>query len=312
MRLFCLVLTVLALAGCKMNDALDATNSVPTKMDETNRKIDATNEKMDETQEAIRLQKLGIAKVNLEDPDNAKTLQPLPAGMMGYAKLFAETATAEELVGQIYLYVTEINRGVFPAKVDAEGKAVAPDAQGVADTNQYKMQRFVAAQAISAFIPKEMMSEIVETEILNEGRYKATALNILLMRFTFTSQILLDKSLFDDELTSVGMVEKALEYIENMETIAKYSFVDQVTLKIYGFAGQEALNLNLNDAEADILSRLETMDFQISYNLETVDMSELDENPAVSKKLQIENQKRLDSAVSDVQKKLAFWSNTAA
>ncbi len=299
----CLLTSVVS---CGLKEAVDATKDMPEKMDETNGKIDLTNQQMAETQEAIRLQKLGIAKQNLEDPANAVTMQPIPTGMMGYAKLFAETANADELVGQIYLYMTEINRGLYPVQVDANNQPLPADVDA---GNTYKTQRFIAAQAISAFIPSDVLEEIVQTEIINEGRYKEAALNLLMLRFSFTSQVLLDKSLLDDELTSVGMVEKSLEYIENLETIAKYAFVDQVKFKVYGFAGQPPIEADLKDAGAQILSRLESIDLQISFNLDGADLGPFSSNPKENAKIQKEAQKRLTSAMSTVQEKILFWQN---
>jgi hypothetical protein len=311
------MLAMVLFAGCDPDGAMKATNDMPAKIDDTNRKIDDTNGKIDDTNvelqktsDAIRLQKLAIAKEGMEDPQNGVYLEPFPTGIVAFAKTFAETGTEEELVGQIYLYVTEINRSVPPKKVNEKGEPVEYTAQEVQNIKQYKKQRLMAAKAVCAFIPQAMIDEIVKTEIVDGGRYKSTALAMLMFRFNFLGDILLDKSIMEEGITSVGMLEKALEYSRSMETVASYPFVSEITWDITGLADANIDN-TMAGAVSNIADRLGSIQFQVTLNLSEGDLSQLDADPLKNDELKAQLRKRLDLANSEVQSRLEYWEAQA-
>jgi len=304
-----LMLAMVFVAGCSLTKKMDETNR---KIDDTNGKIDNTNAELTKTSDAIRLQKLAIAKQNLEDPQNGKYLDPFPTGLVGYAKTFAETGTEDELVGQIYLYVTEINNNAPTYKVDDTGKQIDLTPQDKVDLDHYKKQRLTAAKAICAFIPQAMMDEVVKTEIINQGRYKDTALTMLEFRFQFLGDILLDHSILDEGIHSVGGLEQALEYSNSMEVIAQYPFASEISDDIHGFFNTPPANDNLSMAAQNISDRLTVIQGQVEFNLPAQDLGEMSTDASQNEQLKAADQARLDKSNADLQKRLAFWQARAA
>ena len=138
-----------------MSVKMDTTNSVmggmSVKMETTNSvmsgmsgKMDETNGKMEKMVKAIHNQTLDVALTDILKPENTKYVNgmiPNPASMMVPGKIFAEEATADELVQFTYITLLEINsaqpdeslkiKPAAAAKVDDKVKA---DAAGVAGT----------------------------------------------------------------------------------------------------------------------------------------------------------------------------------
>lgn len=255
MKKLVLVLIMSLLTACGADQVIESTNSMPgkmdnmtVKMDETNEKMDSmtekmdeTNEKMDsmtskidETNEAVRLQKLSIAKDGMEDPVNAEKLVPFPTRIVPFAELFAYTANRREILGQVYLYLKEVNDVITIPAVDETGMPKEFSAQEIQDINNEKFQIYTAAQAISAHIPQEMLEEIVTEEIYKEGRFQETAYNILMMRYQFLRDAMLTNSLLSQPTESTGVIKDAVTYLTFMDWIARRPFLEDIEVKVTG------------------------------------------------------------------------------
>jgi hypothetical protein len=288
MKVLVLIAATLSLMACKLTDAIDSVNAVPEK-------LERTNERLDDTQEAIRLQKLAIAKQNVEDAANAEILIPVPTGLIGYAKLFAETATVEELVGQVYLYIKEVNEGTLLPNWGKAGPIDFTDAE-LQEFNYRKLARVTAAQAIAAFIPDAELEQMVKEEIVNDGRYRKTALNILMLRFQFLRNVMLSGSLLSEPFSGTGAVEDAVEYLEDMNQILAYSFVDHIGVKITGLAAPlENSNEFVKTQGKAELSGLINTTRNMAKDLAKATPMDLTGDPVKDKALRDENNRRLET-----------------
>lgn len=300
-RLFVL-LTCISLTACEMLDAVDSVNQTPEKMD-------SMNAKMGNMEESIRLQKVAIAKENLENSENAEILIPVPVGLMGYAKLFAENATLEEITGQVYLYLKEVNDGLYPKAVDDTGAEKEFTAQESAHINQAKMHKLTAAQAISGLLPQSVVEQLVNEYILKENRYQKTALNILMMRYQFLRDVMLNGSVLSESIEDVGSLEKAYEYVTYMEWIALRPFIGRISVRVYGFLppyGEFVEQLSVVSAKENLLSMLDVIESRAA-NVEKVQMQSLTGDPAADSALYQERTARLQSVLSRVNNTAAYW-----
>lgn len=301
MKSFLFLLSIFIFAGCGADKAIKATNEMPGKMDEM-------NTKMTSTEESIRLQKLAIAKENLENEDNAKTLLPVPTGLIAYAKLFAETATTEELVGQVYLYLKDVNDGVVIPDVDEAGNYVPFTAQQINKMNQYKLHRFTAAQAISAFIPQATLEVLINEQIVQDGRYKNTALSMLMMRFQFFRDVMLSGSLLSESMSGVGVLEKALDYAEGMELILKYPFASEIKIKITGFlAPMTSVEEDVATSGREMMSQMLVTIQSRADELKTLARMKVTADPELQAKIREENDQRLARSLQLLADKIAYW-----
>lgn len=230
MYLRVLLITIFSavLSACGADKAIQATNSMPEKMEEMTRK-------MDETNEAVRLQKVVLAKQGMEDPENARIIFPVPFGIMPYAEKFAENATDGEIIAQLYLYLKEVNEGIYPPKIDAEGNEVELNPAEIQEINFAKLHKFVLAQAISGFLAQKRVERIVQNEIYNDGRFQKTALEMLMMRYRFLRDVLLSSSLLSGTAESVGVIVDAVKYLTQMDWVARRPYLGRIQIRIYGF-----------------------------------------------------------------------------
>jgi hypothetical protein len=301
------------LSACGVDKAIDSVNATPEKMDEMSRKMGEMQQEMNKTNESIRLQKVAIAKENLEDPQNAKVLLPIPVGLMGYAKLFSENATTDEITGQIYLYLKEINDGLFMKPVDTDGNEIEFTAQQVADINQAKLQKYTAAQAICGLLPQEVVEALVNNYVLTEDRYQKTVLNILMMRFQFLRDVMLNASLLSESIEDVGSIEKAYEYISYMDWIARRPFIGKVQVKVTGFLppyGEFYEDITTNSAQQSLTALYETV-LQRAKAVEKVQQSSVSGNAELDKTLFAERTARLETVLEKTRERVAYWKKVS-
>lgn len=309
MKKLILLAMMISVVGCKAVDAIDSVNETPGKMDAMNSKMGSMQEEMKKTNESIRLQKVAIAKENLEDPKNAEVLLPVPVGLMGYAKLFAENATLEEITGQVYLYLKEVNDGIYMKAVDETGAEKEYTAQDVADINQSKMHKFTAAQAISGLLPQSVVEQLVAEYIYQENRYQKTAYNILMMRYQFLRDVMLNGSVLSESIEDVGSLERAYDYVSNMDWIARRPFITKIGVKVYGFLppyGEFAEELSIPVAKESLLSMYGVI-LSRSENVEKVQMQSFTGDAAQDAKLFEERSQRLEKVLGSIDNDMAFW-----
>lgn len=289
MRAFALIILVPVAVGCsKIDKALD----MPEKMDNM-------QEQLLETNESVRLQKIGIAKENLEKPENAVILQPIPFGLMAWAKVFAENATTEEISAQTYLYLKEINSAVHGTANNPNGIPEKYTAEEAAAINQREMHRYTISQSIAGLMPDAVTAQLIKDQIDVDGRYKNTALSILMMRFSFIRDVLLKSSLLSDDTTDVGSVEKAVEYVSSMDTIARLPYVSSIKVSAQYLPpiGVYEESLDAESAKAYMLEMLETISTRaLAFQQKSTSMSQ-------------EQNQRMKSAVNTINTKTAYWNS---
>ncbi len=297
-----LILTAASLVGCGVNDAVDATKSMPDKMD-------TMTEKMNETNEAVRLQKVVLAKQGMEDPDNAKVIMPIPFGIMPYAEKFAENATEAEVLAQIYLYLKEINDGLYSPKVDETGNEVEFTAEEINQINFEKLHRFAIAQAVSGFLSQEMVASIVTNQIYSDGRFQKTAFEILMMRFQFLRDVLLTNSLLSTTAESAGIITDSVKYLSQMNWVAKRPFIDHVQVRITGFLPPfedffESLTKDqARDSLLDLIQRIENQSEHVQAVISENDSSSDSQKVAAQKSIK----SKMATALSELAQIKAQW-----
>ncbi|MBY0384692.1 hypothetical protein K2X05_05995 [bacterium] len=290
------------LMACGIDDAVKSVNEMPDKMQNMQNEMNKTNE-------SIRLQKVAIAKENLDDPKNAEVLMPIPVGIMGYAKLFAENANLEEITGQIYLYLKEVNEGIYPKLVDETGAEIEYTAQDMANINQSKLHKYTAAQAICGLLPQSVVESLVKEYIYKENRYQKTVFNILMMRYQFLRDVMLNNSILSETTEDVGTLEKAYEYANQMDLIAKLSFINKIQVSVTGFLPpygdlSEALT---TEGAKDTLIELYGKILLRAQTVEKVQMQSFTGDEKLDKQLFADRTQRLNAVLNSTREALGSW-----
>lgn len=215
-----LVLAVSVSACSRAERAIDATNSMPQKMDETLAEMKRTND-------VVRQQPVQISFENLLSEELGKDLDPIPFDLMPFAQKFGEYAEPKDVVELVYLWMKKINEMPFVGD--------ASDALQVEVFNHHKLQIFSALQAVCGFLPQEKVDIVIADEIQKDGRFATAAMQLLFLRARFLQYVMLDASLFAEPLDNVGKLEKAIEYADSIDRIARLPFAKSLNLKITGF-----------------------------------------------------------------------------
>lgn len=186
----------------------------------------------------------------MEEPRNAQTLSPLPFGIIPHAKKYSEYATNEELAGQVYLYLKEIEEGLYMPRFNDDGEPLEPTYQEMMETNHKQLHKFSAAQAISGLIPQTRFEELVSEYVDGDGRYKKTVYDMMMLRFMFLRNVILNSSLLSGSLNSLGEVEDIRQYVLEMDWIARRADIDNVNLRVRGFVSGQRVKEELSAESA--------------------------------------------------------------
>jgi len=219
----------LLLSACEGPD-IKGLNSMPERTGEMSTKMDTTNE-------AIRKQKLLLAVEQLNDPNNQKNIFPVPTGLMPAGKVFAETATPEELVEYTYneLKKIEENDPAYGMEEDGSPSPLSPQEKAV--SRRDKFATLYALMIIAGFAQDEKVDQIIQHDINGNSRFQETGLEFLALRAFFLREILLKLSLKVDTsasetLETSGKMKEALKYLLKLDKISKLNLKQTIQVKV--------------------------------------------------------------------------------
>src|SRR6185312_15227007 len=213
-----LLVATMALSACELKSAIQAVRDMPGQLATTNG--------------AVHKQELAQDMDGMQKPENQELLSPLPTRLMPYAKDFAETANQDELLLYINSKIVEIEK-VNPSNgVDANGNDIPLTPDQLSKLSTSKNGTLYSLFAISGYIPDQMISNIVQQQIVGNGLYQQLSLNILMMRVIFWRDLMLDSDLLAKPLTNAKMMNEAISYLSKIEYVLELPFVSQVSLNV--------------------------------------------------------------------------------
>lgn len=225
--------------SCELTDAIKSVNKMPDKMDTLG----------DNTAEMERLTVVGKMKDEVENEKNYDVLAPIPYKLIAPSKKLAENFTLDEAIGWIYTrqaYVEGANvLDRYPDAImyDENGNVlrIAPEAIAFEEN---KIGTASAISAVSAFLPDALINQMVE-RIYNGEKDSKTMIHILAMRYNFISQVMLKEKYAKSNLTVIGEVEEAIQYLYKLESIANLHFVNSINMRTTSFVIFQNANENL-------------------------------------------------------------------
>lgn len=305
---------VFMLSACgKINDLMDMPGKMDKlieKMDTTNDKINGTNVNMQGTIDALHKQVLLTALQELDKPANKENIFPIPTGLMPAGKAFAEEATGEEIMELLYSKMREIEE-VNPLKgMDHDGAPLSLTQEQLQVLRADKLAKLYSLMIIATFAPDEsdvaedirnqvvkprhdVVSEIINSQINENGRYYDTAMAFFALRGYFLREVMLKLSLKVDAssaetLHTTGMMSDALKYLIKLDQISKVSFATKWPLR------PEQIKVHLHEKEFNLLVFDEVQDlgtqrataqiWQIALNKALAGMTDFGQQFSVSQK----------------------------
>lgn len=207
-RFSILALCLGILTGCDFDEAVRGLSPTPEKTASR-----PSNEGPPNSME--RIQAVSLALQGLQDPKNAVNLSPAPYGLIPWARLYGENATAEEVLRLNERWMARVKA---PESGNFEPETI----------NQGKLHLYRALQAIAGQLPLELFNEIVASQIQNPGASKNVALEIVMMRAEYFRDFLITPDLGseDPQLEAIG------KNLEQLDLLRKLPFASDVGLVI--------------------------------------------------------------------------------
>lgn len=282
----CLAL-VLFLTGCGADKAIKSTNSMPEKMDRMLKEMSDTSCTL----------KRGISFEALLKEEFGKNLIPVPFDLMPFAREFAKCASEEDLAEVAYVWMKKLN------EVTLEGASPTPEQ--VAAFNHERLHVYSALASVAGFIPRAKLDRIIHEQIVNDGVYQDSVLELLMLRAQFIRDVRLENGLFSKGLINVGRVEQAVEFAEELEHLARLPFVDQVGVTITGFIDPypdviEAFN---KDEAVKMWKKI-----KLKAERMNVEMKTWTGQPNEDAALFAKRQERMNSALSKINSRINGWT----
>lgn len=282
-----LVFSVLLLSGCGADEAIKATKSMPERMDRM-------KQKMDETE--IALGRVFSFEALLKE-EYGRELIPVPFDLIPFATEFSKYAPADELIEVVYLWVRKINE----VTLDLPN----PTAEEIFKFDWKKMHVQAALQAVAGTIPKAKLEKIIREQIHSSGRYSDAALNLLMLRIRYLRDVMLGASLLAERMNDVGDLEKAIEYAEEIEYIARLRFARQIHIELTGFKNNDLDVLEAFDPTVAVKT-WQKIKFKANVGLR-VEMKDVSDVPGENERLYQENQARYNKALALVNQRIQGW-----
>lgn len=283
-----LTASMLLLSACGANKAIKSTNSIPDK-------LDRMDERLVKTECTL---KKGISFEALLKEEYGRDLLPAPFDLMPFARFFAQCADEEELTEVVYLWMKKMNEVTFDVP--------NPTPAQIEDFNHRKLHIYSALSAVAGFIPQEKVERIVESQIRETARYQDSALELLMLRTQFIRDVLIGNGLFTKGLIDVGKVEKAVEYANQLEYIARLPFAKDIGLSATGFIPPyDDVKESLNPSVALSMWK----DIKVKAERLALDMKTWTGKPNEDTRLYAKRQERFNRAISTINQRINSWTN---
>jgi hypothetical protein len=282
----------LALANCSVNKSLEATQSVPEKIDRTTDEVKKTNSNMntmvdqvqktntgmdtmvhevqktndgiakttdevkksndqigtmidqvkktndgiEKTNAAVHNQTLAVSLSEMLKEENTRYLFP-PTGMIPAGQVFAQEASADEIIKLVFTFMTEIETSFPDPSEQMPGGGWT--AETIKRVDHDKKVKFTAASVIAGLAPQGTVEQIIRLQIDNGGRFEQTAYQFLMFRYMFISDLLLKNQVLATPLANPGLLEEAIDLTEIVSMIATLPYNDRIQVTTTGMLAAE-------------------------------------------------------------------------
>lgn len=227
-----LVLVVLTATACgQIKNIMDGTEHLPDQIAETNRGMAETNEN-------IRLQKIAFTISEMKKKENREYLVPIPGDMMPFAKVMAPALTVEEAMLFFKNAIKKINEEGFANRYASLEPTAPRYPETMTQFEHEKLADLMMVTIVAGFLPDATVQAIINRES-EQGAYRDVMYQILMLRAMYHSDLMLNASVMNTKLETVGQINKAIEYNQKVDFIDKLDFADQIELKITGFTTPE-------------------------------------------------------------------------
>ena len=254
-------------------DKIDATNQTTQGMSS---KMDQTNSSLSLTVNGLHKQTLLVALQDMTSAEHTKVLVPVPFDMFAGGKTFAEEVHEDEVLDWFYA----ANKNIVEGTADESQKVLIPVLAPVSDPvsgkmmlqaqyddvtragHKYKVPRtewafptsyldsfnlskditFNTMAVIAAFLPQEMVENLVKDQIVGHGLREQTVYLILDLRDNFVRGAFLKNSLYEDHLKNFDQYKEAFNHVSHLDYIANLGYTDAI--KQVSLSGYADMSIN--------------------------------------------------------------------
>lgn len=233
-----LIIAALSVFSCgQVQRIMDGTEKLPSQIEKTNEEITKTNN-------SVRKQTIEVSLSKMKEQSYRLSLRPIPFDMLEFGKVAAESLTADEALLITKKTLKKINEERVEDRYPRVDTAAANYQDIVNALDDDKLADLMMITLISGFLPDSTLNQMIAQEA-EQGAYRDVVFQILMMRVNFSSDLMLNASVMDKKLETLGKISKAIEYNSKVDFIAKLPFADQISLDITGFS-VEAMNKGIS------------------------------------------------------------------
>lgn len=217
-----LLVLLLAFSGCGISSTMDSVKRGMGNMEKV-------SDSLGKTSEALRAQTLSIALTEMMKPENLYFINlnsVSPSAIIPAAKIFAEKATADEIVGLAFLWITDINNGAVDAITEEQKQA----------SDLFKLRRLVVLQAIAGMMPEDKTVEVLQTL---RGEYPIAGYAMLALRHNFISSFILELGILTKPSLNKREYEAGVKAVRSLAFLEELPFKDKCVLKLFGFSSED-------------------------------------------------------------------------
>jgi hypothetical protein len=281
------------LVGCSgINGTMNATQSMPGKMDDTLNQMKQTNDTVSQEPVAIALQ-------DMLDPQYGVALSPIPFDIMPFAQTFGKYASTDQIIQIVYLWMQKLNERTIG--VDT------PTADQIAAFTPQQNQTYYALEAICGLLPDAKVQQIVLEQITGAGRYQTSATQMLMLRVRFIRDVLINASLLSEPIDNVGKLETGVGYANSIDDIARLPYAASISVDIFGFLpplAEVKETLNPTSVALGVWSNIKT-----AVTISATPLV-LTGDPVQDKQLYQQQLVRQNTAMATVNAKIKSWGGT--
>ncbi len=305
-------------SGCSKLDSLldtgdrlkgmgDTTNKMKDNMEKMGNTTEQMKNGMDATNESIRIQKVAIALSEMQKKENRQYLSPIPGDMMPAGKVMAESLTVDEALLFLKDYIKKINEENFSNRYPTDDQSTPDGQKLLAGFEHEKLADLMMITIVAGFLPDKTLNEMISQES-EQGAYRDILYQTLMLRVIFNNDLMLNASVLNEKLLTVGKINKAIEYNQKVDLIAKLPFHDQIALSITGFSNPD-MNAAISK-RLDISVALKNWNKIYSAASEDFKATSFANDDAVKQAVLAKQQAEFSKSMNTIQNFIQSWPTT--
>jgi hypothetical protein len=241
---FFLVFALPLVSGC------NSIFGMPDQMADMQQQMNTLNQKIGTVEQASHDQVLDGAIKDMFDANNTLSLSA-PAAMMPAAKIYADTATDDELIQYAFVLMSDINQGTpDPSLQNSDGSWPAAV---VAQFDNHKAIERTILVLIAGLAAEDKVERIVHDQIDAQGLYQGTTYSFLMFRYIGIETVILPENDLTklNQSDNLATIQDTYTQLQALDYIRGLPYLSQLSFSVLGML-DTSMNMTLSLGQTDL------------------------------------------------------------